>query len=293
MKIILMTTIYRGANKFSSRFISALNNQTYKNFDLLVINDNNNHLANMIKRKTKYHIKILNSSKSPIANRMHGLRYLKKSKYDLIFFLDFDDLPKKNYIESSLKFYKKKKLNLFSNKLIYKNKIFQKGKIIKLSDLMFDHQVGFGTLVITHQFINEILKMNKFKIEFFDWFISLIYLINNKFLYVNFNTQINYNGSNLVSLKKPNLSKKNIIQNIKIVIKLYTGIISYLNQTNKKKRVPIFKKKINDLNSLKNFLYKKKNFDKYKIRLIYFFSKRKNLSWYDVVQNLERLKINK
>jgi cellulose synthase/poly-beta-1,6-N-acetylglucosamine synthase-like glycosyltransferase len=231
-----MTTIYKGATKFSSRFINAINNQTYKNFDLLVINDNNKYLANLIKKKTNHHIKILNSSKSPIANRIHGLRYLKKSKYDLIFFLDFDDFPKKNYIESSLKFYKKKKLNLFSNKLTYKKKIFQKKNIITLSDLISDHQVGFGTLVVRRQFINEILKMNKFKVQFFDWFISLIYLINNRFLYINFNTQINYNESNLVSLKKPNLSKKNIIQNIKLIIKLYIGAISYLKKINKKKK---------------------------------------------------------
>ena len=292
MKIIIMTTIYKGATKFSSRFINALNNQTYKNFDLLIINDNNKYLANLIKKKTKHHIKILNSSKSPIANRIHGLRYLKKSKYDLIFFLDFDDFPKKNYIESSLKFYKKKKLNLFSNKLTYKKKIFQKKNIITLSDLISDHQVGFGTLVIRRQFINEILKMNNFKVQFFDWFISLIYIINNRFLYINFNTQINYNESNLVSLKEPNLSKKNIVQNIKLMIKLHVCVIRYLKKINKKKRVSIFKKKINELSILKDFLHKKKNFDKYKTRLRYFFSKRKNLSWYDVVQNLERLKIN-
>jgi hypothetical protein len=95
-----------------------------------------------------------------------------------------------------------------------------------------------------------------------------------------------------VSLKEPNLSKKNIVQNIKLMIKLHLCVIRYLKKINKKKRVSIFKKKINELSILKDFLHKKKNFDKYKARLRYFFSKRKNLSWYDVVQNLERLKIN-
>ena len=78
--------------------------------------------------------------------------------------------------------------------------------------------------------------MNNFKVQFFDWFISLIYIINNRFLYINFNTQINYNESNLVSLKEPNLSKKNIVQNIKLMIKLHVCVIRYLKKKKKKKK---------------------------------------------------------
>ena len=104
-KIAFLTTIFPTPKKFLYKFLDSLQNQTYKNFDLIIVNDGYKSF-NKIKKKFIDSINIIEikSSNTPAKNREIGINYCIKSKYDILIFGDSDDWFENNRIEVSLKY---------------------------------------------------------------------------------------------------------------------------------------------------------------------------------------------
>lgn len=97
------------AEKFLPYTINSALNQTYKNFEIILINDcSNDNSINIIKKYKDKRIKLLNNTKNlkVAKTRNNGI---KTAKGRYICFLDADDIWYKNKLEKQIKFMKKTK----------------------------------------------------------------------------------------------------------------------------------------------------------------------------------------
>ena len=109
--------------------ISSVIKQSYKNWQLFIIDDNSKDLSRNILKKYKKNkrisIYLLKSNKGPAFCRNIGLQ---KSSSKWIAFLDSDDFWPKNKLKSQMNFMLKNKIN-FSFTDYYS--FYQKGQLVK------------------------------------------------------------------------------------------------------------------------------------------------------------------
>lgn len=101
-KVAFLTTIFPMDELFLHDFFTSLSNQTYTQFDLIVLNDG---YKNFEEIKKKYnHLKIieLKHNKTPAKNREYGINYCIENEYDILIFGDSDDCFAANRIEKSI-----------------------------------------------------------------------------------------------------------------------------------------------------------------------------------------------
>ena len=114
--------------KYLIDFFESLKNQTYKNFDVIVINDGLKKFEKIKKLYNQYlNIIEIHYSSTPAKNKEHGINYCIKNQYDILIFGDSDDYFANNRIEKSLDLLEisdivVNDLSLFNNKGVYETK---------------------------------------------------------------------------------------------------------------------------------------------------------------------------
>ncbi len=104
-KIAFLTTIFPTQEDFLYKFLNSLQNQTYKNFDLICVNDGYKNFDKIINKfNDNINIVEIKSSNTPAKNREKGINYCIDHKYEILIFGDSDDWFKNNRIEISLKY---------------------------------------------------------------------------------------------------------------------------------------------------------------------------------------------
>ncbi|MGN3392908.1 glycosyltransferase family 2 protein [Enterococcus gallinarum] len=103
--------------------LESLNNQTYKDFEVIIVNDGSNDNLNSIINRGNYFFELIileQENKGPAAARNHGILYCK-SKY--VAFLDSDDIWLPRKLELQYKFMEKNKSiwSQHSYKCFYEN----------------------------------------------------------------------------------------------------------------------------------------------------------------------------
>ena len=150
--------------RFLKRAVNSVLNQTYKNFEIIIIYDNpankENHifLKKFTTKKSK--IKILINKKNIGAGYSRN-RGIKRANGKFIAFLDSDDVWSKNKLSLQMKFMKK---NDFLVTHTSYNIVDMKGKLLgnreardlKYSDLISSCDIGLSTVII-HR---DLLKKN-------------------------------------------------------------------------------------------------------------------------------------
>ena len=105
MKISIIVPVYNG-EKYLKRCINSLISQTYKNIEIIIINDGStDETINICKSYSDRRIKLVN-------NTNHGVSYsrndgIKKSTGDYITFIDADDWIESDCIENNVRILKK------------------------------------------------------------------------------------------------------------------------------------------------------------------------------------------
>ncbi|MCY6330695.1 glycosyltransferase family A protein [Bacteroides fragilis] len=88
--VALFTVFYSGAECFLKDFLSSLKEQSYKEFDLIIVNDGfevgefKNLLCNLNVVEIKF-------SSTFSKNREYGLNYIKRAGYKYLILCDVDD----------------------------------------------------------------------------------------------------------------------------------------------------------------------------------------------------------
>tara|TARA_X000000950_G_scaffold289243_1_gene411163 strand:+ start:8630 stop:9337 length:708 start_codon:yes stop_codon:yes gene_type:complete len=177
-KVSFLTTIFPKNKNFLIEFFDSLKNQTYKNFDVIVINDG---YDNFEKIKKKYS-KILNIievkySNLPKKNKEYGINYCIDKNYNILIFGDSDDYFGSNRIEKSINLLKKydivvNDLSLFDQKGIIVNKYFSRRlKNLDLVDYEFIKDKNIFGLSNTAINLENISKVNFDNCnEIVDWY---------------------------------------------------------------------------------------------------------------------------
>jgi len=142
-KVAFLTTVFPENEEFLKTFFNSLSTQTYKNFDLVIINDDFKNLDFYKDLYTNLNIIDINSCNTPAKNREVGINYCIDQNYDVLVFGDSDDYFKDNRIEKSLELLKKSDvivndLSLFDENGVYeKNYLSNRLKNLDIIDFKF------------------------------------------------------------------------------------------------------------------------------------------------------------
>ena len=116
---------------YLNRCIKSIQNQNYKNIEIIVVDDNSTDNSIEILKKIKKITVIKNEKKNNIGSydqiNVYKIAFLK-AKGDIIFFLDSDDFFKRNKINSLIKFLNKTPDQLFFDLPIF---YFSKNNFLK------------------------------------------------------------------------------------------------------------------------------------------------------------------
>ena len=101
--VALFTVFYSGAECFLKDFLSSLKEQSYKEFDLIIVNDGfevgefENLLCNLNVVEIKF-------SSTVSKNREYGLNYIKRAGYKYLILCDVDDFFSRKRVEISFSY---------------------------------------------------------------------------------------------------------------------------------------------------------------------------------------------
>ena len=163
---------------FFSKTIKSVLNQSYKNFEIILIYDDiSKHDLKFVKKillKIKKK-KIIVNKKNLGVGRSRNIG-IKMAKGNFIAFLDADDIWHKNKLKEQLIFMKKNKTDFsYTNYLIIdENEKYIKKinvpKMIKYEDLLYSCNIGLSTVMISAKLKSQIIFPNiKTKEDFVLW----------------------------------------------------------------------------------------------------------------------------
>ena len=97
--IAFLTTIFPTNENYLYDFFNSLNRQTFKDFDVVVVNDNYKNFSKIKDKFSDLNIKELKYSDTPLRNREHGINFILDNNYDIVIFGDSDDYFSFNRVE--------------------------------------------------------------------------------------------------------------------------------------------------------------------------------------------------
>lgn len=232
-----LTTIFPQNEKFFKFFLNSLSSQTYKDFDLVIVNEN---FKNLNYYKDLYpDLKIINiaSNNSPAKNREIGINYCIENKYDILIFGDSDDYFQNNRVEISIKMLKNadivvNDLSLFNENKVYNEKYLsnriKNNQIVDFKFIKSKNIFGFSNSAI------KLINLNRIKLPknliAVDWFFFSKFLLSGYNAVFTSKTVSFYRQyqQNLVGLKK--IDEKSFKKGINTKIKHYEALNTIKNQ---------------------------------------------------------------
>jgi glycosyltransferase involved in cell wall biosynthesis len=197
MKKIFVSILITNFNKgcYLKKTINSCLDQDFQHKEILVFDDcstdNSLEILSKFKKKIKIIINKKKTSKSGPLNQINGIiNLLKKSKGEIIFFLDGDDLFKKKKIKDIFKIFKKdKKLNFLQDMPFLRDQ--NKLMVLKKRNHFFSIWPRFyptSTIVVRRKFLLEFLKFSqkgKFSNLEIDARLSMFAFLKKNFLIIN------------------------------------------------------------------------------------------------------------
>ena len=178
MKTVSIIIPYYKNIKWISKTLNSVYKQTFKNFEVIIVYDNQdkyelNLLKKLIKNKKKINL-ILNKKNLGAGKSRNKGAKIAKGKY--IAFLDSDDVWKKNKLKQQLNFMKKNKLDISHTTYSIindKNKILsyrEASKKSSYSNLLNSCDIGLSTVIIKKKlFLKYKFSSNKTKEDYSLW----------------------------------------------------------------------------------------------------------------------------
>ena len=100
---VVLTFTYPSVKEYFDEFLKSMNAQIERNFDLIIVNDGLNEVADIVRDFPLLDISIFNCEKTPAKNREFGLRLVKKKGYKYCILADSDDCFSENRVADSVK----------------------------------------------------------------------------------------------------------------------------------------------------------------------------------------------
>lgn len=100
---VVLTFTYPSVKEYFDEFLKSMNAQTERNFDLIIVNDGLENVADKVGDFPLLDISIFNCEKTPAKNREFGLRLVKEKGYKYCILADSDDCFSENRVADSVK----------------------------------------------------------------------------------------------------------------------------------------------------------------------------------------------
>ena len=224
----VLTTIFPMKEAFLCECLNSLENQSFKHFDVVVVNDGYQNFSKVSSKYKNLKIIELLHSDSPSKNREYGINFIKNKDYDVVILADSDDYVESNRVEVSLKYLNDydvvvNDLSLFNADSVYSDNYlsnrFVNEKNLKINDIKDKNFFGFSNTA----FKSSVIKNVSFDAELIavDWyFFSCLLLEGYKSVFTN-ETKTYYRQyqGNTVGLGE--LTKKLLKRGLKIKQKHY------------------------------------------------------------------------
>lgn len=128
-KIAFLTTIFPINDQYLTDCFDSIEQQTFKDFDVVVVNDGYKNFDALKKKYATLNIIELPYKNTPSKNREYGINYVKNMGYDILIFGDSDDYFEKNRVKKSIELLKVhdivvNDLSLFNTGGIYNHRYF-------------------------------------------------------------------------------------------------------------------------------------------------------------------------
>ena len=217
---ILMTVF--NSEKYISQSIESILSQTFKNFELIIINDgSSDKTRELIKKYTDSRIKFYNLEKK--IGRTKALNYgIAKCSHDLIAIQDADDISHKDRLDKSIKYFDDSEVGLvFSNN----ENIDKNGKVIKgpeknnvydKNKLKFKNYISHTSVIFRSNIWNKKFFYDENFIYSQDYKMILTFLKNSKICHVNETlVQIRHHEENMTNNKE--IEKIRIIEALRLL----------------------------------------------------------------------------
>lgn len=250
MKTAFLTTIFPMKKEYLYDFFDSLKNQTYKPFDIVVVNDGYENF-DQIKSEYNQFLNIieLQYSNTPAKNREFGINYCIDNKYDVLIFGDSDDYFADNRVAKSLELLKDNDIVINDLSLFHDNSIYEKNyisnriennTIIDIDFILDKNIFGLSNTALLLKGLDKITIPNDLIVV--DWyFFSLLLISNKKAVFTNETTSyyrqhelntVGLKDIDLVSLKKGIEVKKKHYE----LLKNHTNIFdNEINKIDKRK----------------------------------------------------------
>ena len=225
-KVAFLTTLFPMERQYVIDFFNSLSQQTYSEFDVIVVNDGYEYLSEIRGMYKKLSIVEIKSQSSPAKNREFGIGFVKKNNYDILIFGDSDDYFSDNRVEVSLELLKiynivVNDLTLFSRYRTLEDKYISKrysnNTLITIDDIKNKNIFGLS---------NTAVRVDKIEICCFDtrliavdWYLySMLLLKKQSAVFTNdtltFYRQHDLNTIGMGEITKKSLLKEVLVKNI-------------------------------------------------------------------------------
>ncbi len=177
-RIAFLTTIFPMQKEYLYDFFDSVYNQTFKDFDVIVVNDGYKNFNDIYTKYPDLNIIELVYSNTIAKNREYGINYVIEHKYDILIFGDSDDCFSNNRIQKSIDILKKydivvNDLTLFNNNGIYSKKYIsnriQDHTIIDFEFIKDKNIFGLSNTAINLKILNKVVFDKN--IVAVDWFL--------------------------------------------------------------------------------------------------------------------------
>ena len=126
-KIAFLTTIFPMPEYFLREFFESLTRQTYKDFDVIVVNDGHTNFDKFKQQYSALSIVELKYDGTPAKNREYGINHCINNGYEQIIFGDSDDYFSDNRVEVSIELLLANEIvvndvSLFNDTAVYEKK---------------------------------------------------------------------------------------------------------------------------------------------------------------------------
>lgn len=274
MKISIIVPVYN-SKKYLERCIDSLINQTYKNIEIIAVNDGSKDKSLQILKKYKDKIIIINQKNkgTNIARKQGVLR----ASGDYLMFVDSDDYLNLDAVRILVKYLEKKKYDVIKfNGIIEPTKELKNSYLIDKNKILNKKQIQ--ELLITKKVLNNlcfsiykadlIKKVKAFNSSISnceDYLVNLEFYTNVDKLYMVKDVLYHYQ-MNIKSTTK-NKNVKQIYKNFNEQLFVYSKLYDYLKLWNINTYTNQLKVTVNILDSIKTSLYNLLKYDKKNIYL--------------------------
>ncbi len=198
MSLVSVIIPYFKKRKYIKKCIQSVLHQNYKNFEIIIIYDDQNlndlnYIKKIVSKDKRIYLLINKNSLGAGLSRNKGIKF---SKGKFIAFLDADDYWHKEKLKNQIKFMKKKSclVSHTTYQIIDKFSNERKVRIARdfnnLEDLLYSCDIGLSTVIMNKKVFSRNVKFSNMKTK--EDFVLWLSLLDNKISIIGLNKRLSY-----------------------------------------------------------------------------------------------------